>query len=583
VTPRRNLVIPMRLLSTLLLSLALVSQLPAALTTDQKVQDFEQLASLYAKYYGPIDWKQQTERFDGRDTSRWLERVRASRNDLEFIDICYDYVSSFNDGHVTLSIPSNFTASIPFTTDIYDGKVLIDSITRSQLPLARFPFEIGDEVVSIDGQTAEQWIQRLSKYEASGNTRTTRRSAADSLTFRSQRFYPFAHLVGDTATVVIKRNSTGQDETYTIPWTKAGTPLLEFGLTQPVRDMLEPSKVKGSETAVEGKVDDWKSMHRSMHEDLLDGRIDTDRFGILNYGARAPIFRMPTTFVQRLGRVSTDFFFSGVYTAEGQRIGFIRIPSFSPASTTQQVNVFLAEMIFMQANTDGLIIDDMRNPGGNVCFVEDLTTLLTRDRIRGLSYEFRPDRNLINSYDSNIVAARALGFPTWVTDNWDWTLGELRSAYARGSRSAGIGLCQPDSESLLPIEVEGLGAVGYTKPVMVLTDEFSASSGDAFPAILQDNRRALIYGMRTMGLGGTVVNFSGTTYSEAVTRVTRSLMVRKAPIVAEGYPVAPYIENIGVQPDVVNDYMTRDNLINGGTTFVNQFTARMVQYIRTGR
>ena len=38
------------------------------------------------------------------------------------------------------------------------------------------------------------------------------------------------------------------------------------------------------------------------------------------------------------------------------------------------------------------------------------------------------------------------------------------------------------------------------------------------------------------------------------------------------YPATPYIENVGVRPDIVVDYMTRVNLMTGGASFVEAFT-----------
>jgi hypothetical protein len=42
------------------------------------------------------------------------------------------------------------------------------------------------------------------------------------------------------------------------------------------------------------------------------------------------------------------------------------------------------------------------------------------------------------------------------------------------------------------------------------------------------------------------------------------------------FPPAPYIENIGVRPDVVVDYMTRANLMGAGAPFVQAFTQAAV-------
>ena len=44
------------------------------------------------------------------------------------------------------------------------------------------------------------------------------------------------------------------------------------------------------------------------------------------------------------------------------------------------------------------------------------------------------------------------------------------------------------------------------------------------------------------------------------------------------FPAAPYIENIGVRPDIVVDYMTRENLMTGGAPFVAAFTQAIVNH-----
>jgi hypothetical protein len=46
------------------------------------------------------------------------------------------------------------------------------------------------------------------------------------------------------------------------------------------------------------------------------------------------------------------------------------------------------------------------------------------------------------------------------------------------------------------------------------------------------------------------------------------------------FPAAPYIENIGVRPDIVQDYMTRTNLVTGGSAFVQAFTAAIVNLVQ---
>ena len=116
------------------------------------------------------------------------------------------------------------------------------------------------------------------------------------------------------------------------------------------------------------------------------------------------------------------------------------------------------------------------------------------------------------------------------------------------------------------------GPLVYAKPLVVLADEFSASGGDMFPAIIQDNRRGRIVGMRTMGAGGNVSSQPAGPYTVGTARLTRSLMNRREPIVTEDFPTAPYVEGIGVRPDVALDIMTRDNLMNGNRPFIDAVT-----------
>jgi hypothetical protein len=88
-----------------------------------------------------------------------------------------------------------------------------------------------------------------------------------------------------------------------------------------------------------------------------------------------------------------------------------------------------------------------------------------------------------------------------------------------------------------------------------------------------------VVGMRTSGGGGSVSAWPAGYYSEAIATNTNSLVIRNHPIVTADYPAAPLVENIGVRPDITLDYMTRDNLINQGSAFVNQITSILLNQI----
>jgi PDZ domain len=214
-----------KLTSVMLLSVLLATS-PAfgqeALTTNQRNTDLIQLASMYAKKYAPYEWKRDVIGFDLYRLTPWLQRVHHS-DDLDFQEALVEYVASLNDAHSFISFPSNFTASLGFTVDIFDGKVLIDSINRSQLPVAQYPFGVGDELVALDGQPVQTLIESFRKYAILANQRSTDRFTASLIPSRFQTIMPHAPELGAAAVASIRLSSTSAVNDYVIPWVKSGS------------------------------------------------------------------------------------------------------------------------------------------------------------------------------------------------------------------------------------------------------------------------------------------------------------------------------------------------------------------------
>lgn len=566
----------MRLLAVAVCLLALTDPASGQMTERQKISELETLAGFYAKNYAPAEWKKAAFEFDVLDLRPWVERVKGTADDHEYFDVLAEYVASLRDGHTNLLIPASFSASLGLTVDLYEGKVLIDSITRSVLPQARYPFEVGDEVLTVDWVDVAEWIARLRKYYPAGNERTSRRLATAAIVARSQSRIPWLNRLGESAELIIRRQN-GALETYAIPWRKTGTPV-EFG--GPVPDLIRSraARERGGQTE-----NDLLAPWQRPLEPLMTAMAAEEDRAALGVGTQAPWYALPEGFEQRLGRLSSDNFHSGRYQAEGLRIGLIRIPSFSPVgSTSTAVSNFDREIAWMQENTDGLIIDATRNPGGLVNYVEELCRRLIPENFRPMGFEVRATLYYVDLFKQVAALARALNQPEWMVEGYQERVKQVEEAYrSNRGKTPPVSLTNPWLE-LDPVK-NGAGEVlAYQKPLMVLVDDFSSSGADAFPATIQDAKRGLIFGYRTNGLGGSVMEASRILpYSEFGTRYTATQMIRKGSVKTPELPEAPYVENIGVRPDIEYDAMTRENLMNQWRPYVQAFTRAMADHIRS--
>ena len=559
-----------------------------ALTANQRDTDLIQLASRYAKFYAPYEWKRDVIGFDLYRLTPWLQRIHHS-DDLDFQEALREYVASLGDAHASIVFPSPFTASLGFTVDIYDGKVLIDSVNRSLLPSGQYPFGLGDELVALDGEPVESLIASFGKYAAAGNERSRDRRAAGLIVARSQQIMPHASQLGGTAIASIRLSSTGALNTFVIPWVKTGigvdsqgplpAPRRGNGLifrdpetigvtaaVQRTRALLHPADLRVADNTLPAYMEPILP--------LLNGSVPWLTDAVLGVGARSPIYAVPAGFVTRLGMQPSHFFFSGVYVSNGVRIGLLRIPTISPPNTALALQQLDQEIAFFNANTDVLVVDITRNPGGILPTAEAFAQRLIPKPFRTIGFEVRAVANWVTAFADRLTSALRSGAPPDVIQNFRAIFNEVLRAY------------NEERGRTAPIPLNAIGSLelpsapgAYAKPLLVLVDEFSVSSADMLAAILQDNHRGPLLGMRTMGAGGSVVGGNCTAFTESVCTFTVSLMNRGIMISTPDYPPTPYIENVGVRPDIVVDYMTRANLMTRGAPFVEAFTQAAVKLV----
>src|SRR5262245_10634215 len=471
------------LIATLVLVVLFVApqSVSAQLLPEQRLQDFQNLAALYATRYAPYDWKKQAIAYDLFDLKPWLTRVQAAKDDLEFFEIEAEYVAKLQDTHSSFSMTSSFRANLGMTVDIYDGKVLIDSINRIQLPAATYPFQIGDELVSVDGVSVEEWIARISTWRQWGNPASTRRMAAGQITVRSQTTFPRTVEIGTSAIVEIRR-ANGVLERYTIPWTKVGIPVVTVGPV-PFPHAATEVDANAKPENIFNELHDYRLPASDLVFESLQWATDNDgapRKYVNGIGSRTPIFLggFPSTFVPRLGRApGSDFHFSGTYVSNGLTIGYLRIPSFAPPSTA--LSELRNEIDFFQKSTDGLVIDVMRNPGGG-CYMLDVAATLIPYPFYFFGEQIRATQDRLNSMQSlldQLLLLRNFGQVDQRTvDIYQVYVDEVKAALiANRGVTDPIAACAQSGQLNPPPTMfdNAPGPVVYTKPIIVLIDEFS--------------------------------------------------------------------------------------------------------------
>jgi hypothetical protein len=570
----------LRLSALLLLCLI---PLTAQLTPSQREEDFRQLATVLWKQYGPYEWKRELFRFDLMDLSPWLERVRSSRNDLEYLETCFRYVHSLNDGHVTITFPSSFVTSMPIDVDLYDGRLLVERVNTQAFPPAQFPLAIGDEVIAIDGRPALDILrQDLMPFQGFAFERQKLRFAASTLFLRLQSRLPRAAETPARSLVALRRPD-GTEYSVTLNWTRQGLALStlgllpEFPLAKPASGY--PSTGYPANDYMDGLL---RLGYAGVPAPLVAATpslMAEDRpQGLLGFGQSNPYYTLPAGFERR----TTTNFFTGTFSSGGRRLGLLRIGTMAPPQGLVAAYAEIdREIRWLQENTDGLIVDVSRNNGGFVIYVNELIRRLTREPFESVGFEMRASASRLAAISAEFDNARVQGAPAWVLASYEALIRGMQQAFLENrGRTGPIPLNAP-TLTVQPATDNGV-PYGYSKPLIVVTDEFSVSGGDMFAATIQDMGRGKLVGFRTGGLGAVVNPGGGGGWSETSLNLSTGLMVRSRTVSIEGYPSTNYIENVGVHPDIELDYMTRSNLLSGGRLWLDRLIEIALAEVNAG-
>lgn len=544
----------MKNLKLILAALAFATLALPAAHADTLNEDVTSMLSamkgVYSAYYAPAAWKKQYAGYDlNTEYAKALGEL-SQKTPLTMADtrvIFRDFIYAMKDYHTSISFTSTEAATLPIVARGAEGKVYLVSIDRTKLSEASFPFSLGDEVISIDGTAVNDVIQKLQDAFAL-NVEGTDRATAEMRLFARRASRGFAMIPKGPVTLGLRRQGETSVSFIQLIWDYTPEKIAPrqnfFNLRRPVASgsLLRPDMTINT-------------------SDLDAAAPNAGKFDL---GSRVSF--MPALGQKIWENAKDSTFDAYVYMNEDRKlVGYVRIPSYTPADTTKAIAEFQAIVAKMQSITDSLVIDQVNNPGGSVFYLYTLASMLTdqplatpRHRMAIAQSDVLEALTLIDALkgvtsEDDIAQNPALadfgGYPASLQ------LINFERSYAQfivDEWNAGRKLTTP--YWIAGVDHINPNPVRYTKPILVLINELDFSGGDFFPTIMQDNKRVTVMGTRTAGAGGyvndvTVPNNVGV----ASFRVTMSIAER-----ASGNP----IENLGVTPDVEYKMTAADYTMN---------------------
>jgi hypothetical protein len=484
----------------------------------------------------------------GWDREYAFDRLRSDLTDLgdhpsaTDVHVAFKHLfESAKDYHSGIYFKGAWSSSeLPFGIRTVEGHSYVSYVNRAEAPSDTFPVSIGDELVRFGGMPVAQVLARLARRPIVN--RATDLSYADRYLTRRPGYNGFPLPDGAVHMDFMRRDGRGVH--LDREWKKVpNSPLAETLF----RKKLSPGEFPEEFAA---KIDRANATLATGGTDLVNG-----------IGGRLPFVPVPG----RTNWTSDDsaFFFATTgRTARGTRVGFIRIGTYIPEKATESIAEFDALIARMQSDTDVLVLDQTNNGGGSVLyFYELLSHLISRPVPATLRFRWslQPmNFHLGMKWEDIEMKLRAVRDPTGAKQvlgnditGYPVNADTANGAYAEAEavladiKSGGSRL----SRSMPLLQITQINPKGhvYTKPIIMLENEWSFSAADMAPAILQDLGRAKIFGTSAPGLGAYVISRDAPAndpygvwfYSVAMAEVRRA---RNVPI-----------ENNGVRPDIAYD------------------------------
>ena len=514
---------------------------------EDAILELNMVKEIFANGYAPAQWKNKT---FGWDLDTEIQKAQAAleqKKDLTIKDyraIMKDFFRSTKDYHVGVHFYSTESAKLPFRVAGTQGRYFIVWIDRAKLSEDQFPFNVGDEILEFGGEPVAKVVASLKTENAWSVSETD--EALAQLTLTSRRASRGTEVPQGAVEIKVKQDD--KIKTYQMIWEYTPEEIFSNQIMSQKQPQSVVDRVFKKNMLWSGFKDQTALAEDEAEQDSNPNIWDIG-------GKKSWVPTLGTKIWESDSKSILDAY---IYKDEaGKVIGYVRMPHY--VGGYPAFKEFKEVIKRFESSTDALVIDEVNNPGGSVFYLYALTSVLATepafnpkhqttlvpsmvkeavDMIKDLE-NVKTDKdaqkvfaswgsveNTIDGYPINYELAQfALNYTRFVKSEWQAGR-KLTVPYFLWA----VDRTNPDKD------------VNYTKPILVLVNELCFSGGDFFPSILQDNKRAKIFGVRTSGAGGYVdeVSFPSRLGLESFS-YTGSIAYRIG-----NEP----IENLGVTPDI---------------------------------
>ncbi|MFA6916707.1 MAG: protease-like activity factor CPAF [Parachlamydiales bacterium] len=526
---------------------------------DRMIADLEIIKNAYEVCYAPAEWKKT---FADWDLDVEFQKAKDQIDSIDYITtkdyqrIVKHFLLSTKDYHVSPLFHSTEMSALPFRLQGAEGRYFVVQTNNKLRNYLEIPLQVGDEILTFNHIPIHEAIQNFRRSEFGNPDSETDQGMAEG--FFTSRLGSLGHLVPQGQCVItVKHKANGATATYAPHWEyypeqieaaynrRNNKGWIELEEDQPLSAHGFFTKKMSTPYAVALK---------GMQE--LLGQEDRDMMG--------SALDILCGNNQILWQANSNFYKAYVYeTSKKQKIGYIRIPTYH--ATYAEAQEFAQLIAGYQVNTDALIIDQQNNPGGYFFYMYAIASMLTDKPLKVPLHKQTLTQedvafalqylNHIESIRNNYEAKQILGSTLQGYGVNFLVAQQFKSHFHRIIEEWNLGSMITSPISLYGIdEIQPHPTARYTKPLLILINHMDFSCADFLPAILQDNKRALLLGTKTAGAGGFILKAAHPNrFGIASYSYTGSI--------AERLDHRP-IENLGVTPDIPYR-MTANDLLNG--------------------